>query len=447
MPITIRTRLLTGYAIGVIILAIAASIGSYSRHLLFEGLNETREIAEEIDRTQRLSLAIERMLMPVNDYLISGDVLEKDRYDERLMEVMQILARIADTEELMDKGKRLLDDLKREISIINRKAKEIFSHPLERKSEGASLMYDMDKAGEKAYTILNAHAEMDREELKKIFDTSKRSMEIVNQIMIAGTGTVVILGIFLVLYMERSIRLPINRLSEGVRSLNGSHWEKVDIKDGAEITLLANEYNKMIERLRSAHEDLEEKVRERTSELNEINKRLEILSITDGLTGLYNHRYFYDRLKDEMERASRYNRPLSLILLDIDYFKHYNDTHGHMAGDMILREVAKCLISGVRDVDIVARYGGEEFAVIVPEVDCAGATILAERIREIVASKPFPQKETQPNGNLTISCGVASFAEASDKIETLIKSADDALYRAKETGRNRVEAFIKIHFQ
>lgn len=97
MPITIRTRLLTGYAIGVIILAIAASIGSYSRHLLFDGLNETREIAEKIDRTQRLSLAIERMLMPVNDYLISGDVREKERYNERLMEVIQILARIGDT--------------------------------------------------------------------------------------------------------------------------------------------------------------------------------------------------------------------------------------------------------------------------------------------------------------------------------------------------------------
>ncbi|MBI3754922.1 MAG: diguanylate cyclase, partial [Deltaproteobacteria bacterium] len=165
-----------------------------------------------------------------------------------------------------------------------------------------------------------------------------------------------------------------------------------------------------------------------------------MMAITDGLTGLYNHRYFVGRLNEEIKRAERYDRPVSLIIMDIDYFKHYNDTHGHLAGDEILRMVADMIEKTIRNSDIAARYGGEEFVVICPEIDKAQAIQMAERIRKGMEDYPFPNKETQPNGNLTVSLGVAAFKADAKDADGLIKKADDALYKTKETGRNRVVA-------
>ncbi|MBI5892098.1 MAG: diguanylate cyclase [Deltaproteobacteria bacterium] len=444
MPIRIRTRLLMGYIGGVAILLIVASIGLYSRHILLDGIKDVGRIAQEVGETQKLSLAIERLLMPVNDYLISGDIREKDNYNARLMEVMEILARVAGSPILMDKEKELLNALKDKIKIINAKAKEIFKLPSQSASpqRGASLMYSMDKAGEEAYAILNSYAEIDRKELNEILEKNNWAIMFVNYSMLGGGLAVVILGIFFVFYIERSVRLPIETLSKGIKELNGARWEKVEIRDGLEITTLADEYNKMVDRLYSAYETLEEKVIERTKKLHELNKRLEVLSVTDGLTGLYNHRYFYERLEKEMQRALRYKHPLSLIILDIDYFKNYNDIHGHLAGDVVLRGIADCIRTGARTVDVIARYGGEEFAVILPHIDKNGAIILAERIRNIIASQPFPHKETHPMGNLTISAGAAELSAHANNADSLVKLADDALYKAKELGRNRVEAAV-----
>ena len=274
-----------------------------------------------------------------------------------------------------------------------------------------------------------------------VIEKNKRIVTFVNTSMLGGGIAALIFGIFFVFYMERSVRFPIEMLSKGVKGLNGGKWTKVEIRDGLEITSLADEYNKMVERLRSAYESLEDKVRERTAQLNELNKKLEILSITDGLTGLYNHRHFYERLATEIARAARYNHDLSLIIIDVDFFKHYNDNHGHLAGDIVLKGVADCIKSGVREIDITARYGGEEFAAILPEVDKKGALAFAERIRNVVASHPFSKKETQPNGNLTISLGVATFPEDTAANDSaLIQMADNAMYKAKEMGRNRVVA-------
>ncbi|MBI3351378.1 MAG: GGDEF domain-containing protein [Nitrospirae bacterium] len=129
---------------------------------------------------------------------------------------------------------------------------------------------------------------------------------------------------------------------------------------------------------------------------------------------------------------------LSIILLDIDYFKHYNDTHGHQGGDEVLRMMAEVIKKEVRHSDTVARYGGEEFVVISVETDKDTVVQLAERIRKGVEKSPFPLKETQPGGNLTVSLGVASFRDDANTVQGLIKEADDALYGAKESGRNRV---------
>lgn len=161
-------------------------------------------------------------------------------------------------------------------------------------------------------------------------------------------------------------------------------------------------------------------------------------AITDGLTGLYNHRFFRERLEIEIERTGRYNHSLSLILLDVDHFKHYNDTHGHPQGDELLRELADLLQKSIRKSDLACRYGGEEFVLILPETGKETALSLAERIRKAISEHPFPFKETQPMGALTVSIGVSTFPIDSNGIDGLIKKADDALYNAKTEGRNRV---------
>ncbi len=147
------------------------------------------------------------------------------------------------------------------------------------------------------------------------------------------------------------------------------------------------------------------------------------LAITDSLTGLFNRRYLFLVLERELARHERYNRDFSLMLLDLDGFKAYNDTYGHPAGDRLLQEVAGVLNAVKRKADIVARYGGDEFAMVLPETDRAGALALAERLREAVRE--------QCGGRVTISVGVACYADDGDTIEALVQAADDALYRAK----------------
>jgi diguanylate cyclase (GGDEF)-like protein len=163
------------------------------------------------------------------------------------------------------------------------------------------------------------------------------------------------------------------------------------------------------------------------------------LAITDELTGLANHRQFYHQLAREVRRAQRYRRPLTLLMLDLDHFKEYNDRYGHLAGDQALHETAEVLRRNARDVDILARYGGEEFAIILPETDLERAVIQAERTRGAIASHAFRGRESNPQGDLTVSIGVAALTPTMRKIEELVHDADQALYRAKSQGRNRLE--------
>lgn len=161
------------------------------------------------------------------------------------------------------------------------------------------------------------------------------------------------------------------------------------------------------------------------------------LAFTDDLTSLANYRWFHTRLQQEVERADRYYRPLSLIMLDIDYFKVYNDTYGHPQGNTILAQVAKLLKQMSRSSDIVARYGGEEFALILPETDQPSAKALGNRLREEIEQFQFAGEEHLPSKLITISVGIATHSRYGGK-EALIAAADAELYRAKREGRNRV---------
>ncbi len=165
------------------------------------------------------------------------------------------------------------------------------------------------------------------------------------------------------------------------------------------------------------------------------------LSVTDELTGLHNFRYFRERFMDEFERARRYGHNLSLLMCDIDYFKNYNDSSGHEAGNEVLKKLAGIMAGSVRDVDLVARYGGEEFVILLAETGKDNAMVFAERLRAKIEEEVFLYQEKQPSHNLTITIGAASFPQDAETSEELITRADQALYSGKEAGRNRVVSY------
>lgn len=167
-------------------------------------------------------------------------------------------------------------------------------------------------------------------------------------------------------------------------------------------------------------------------------------SLVDELTGIYNRRALYKILDQEIKRAERFKHPLSVLMMDIDFFKVYNDTNGHLAGDLLLQRISKIMGTKIRDVDTLARYGGEEFIVVLPETPHDSAAKIAERIRKTVESTHFKGQEKQPKGKITISMGLVTFHGDYKSRHHLIDSADALLYQAKEAGRNRL---IKAYFK
>ncbi len=159
---------------------------------------------------------------------------------------------------------------------------------------------------------------------------------------------------------------------------------------------------------------------------------------TDPLTGLYNRRYFHQISRKFVEKAVTDQTPISVFMFDIDHFKQYNDANGHEEGDKLLMELSELVQEYTRKTSVVARYGGEEFIVLLPGISAADAFKYAERLREAIASHPFPHRESQPFEFLSISGGIASFPDHERSIQGVIRLADEALYKAKESGRNRV---------
>ncbi len=186
------------------------------------------------------------------------------------------------------------------------------------------------------------------------------------------------------------------------------------------------------------NETMVDRLKTNTHELEQLNKQLTDLAIRDALTGLFNRRYFLDALAQEFVRSQRNGRAFSLLFIDLDNFKHYNDTHGHPAGDDLLKGLSELITKNSRGTTTVARYGGEEFILLVPETSKDGARVFAERLRKCIEEHPFHGRESQPSGRVTLSIGVSTFPEDGSDCETLISRADQALYQAKENGRNRV---------
>ncbi len=186
-------------------------------------------------------------------------------------------------------------------------------------------------------------------------------------------------------------------------------------------------------RIKKLQDELDRKNRE----LERANEQLRQLSVTDGLTGLYNHRHVHQLLHDEHERSKRTGEPIAVVMLDLDRFKQLNDTHGHPTGDIVLAQTARILEETAREVDMIGRYGGEEFIAILPGADETAAALFAERVRSTVERHEY--RDGDKRIRMTVSAGVASAKGGKlTRPDDLIRQADRALYRAKDLGRNRV---------
>ena len=240
--------------------------------------------------------------------------------------------------------------------------------------------------------------------------------------LLVGIGLIAyLLGLFIV--------RPLARLTKGAAKVAAGNLDvDLPVLSGGEVGYLTEVFNNMVVRLREGHQALDAV----NETLRRKNEELETLSVTDELTGLHNRRRLMESLTDEVRRSQRLKHTFCVLMVDVDHFKKYNDTFGHLAGDGVLARVAALLREATREVDDVARYGGEEFLVMLPETGMTEALEIAERVRARVAAEVFPGRR------ITVSIGVSEFPLYGNTPEEVIAAADEALYEAKREGRDRV---------
>lgn len=430
-----RRKLMLGYSVGVTVFLLLAVIAMGSRYVFTKNLDEISSIAKEVKAYENFALSTQKTIVSLNHYVVTGDESVKEDFEDNIKEVNNSL-------DIIRKGFPreigFVNVLQDSVGVINTKANAIFEVPFQfRLKQATLLMFEVNETASGIFDALQAHAEVDEEYMYEVLSNIDNTRILVDSVTSLGAFFAVVFAMVFIFYLDRSVRAPIEGLSRGVKGISSGKWDRVTIEGSEELTHLAEEFNSMVERVSASYEFLERKVEQRTSELNKLNKKLEQLAITDELTGLYNHRFFYEKLEEELLRADRYKHQVSVLMIDVDLFKKFNDTYGHLAGDEVLEKVSRCLEKGVRDTDTVARYGGEEFTVIIPEVDLNGVLALAERLREAVEAEKF--EGLGKDCCVTISIGAAICPEDTKDAVELIRLADEALYSSKEHGRNRVE--------
>lgn len=230
--------------------------------------------------------------------------------------------------------------------------------------------------------------------------------------------------------LERTRNIPILAVAESDSNAQLARGLEIGVND---YLVRPIDKNEMLARVRTQIK------KKRYTELLRDNVQMSIeLAITDGLTGLFNRRYMETHLGTLVDQSAARGKPIAVLVLDIDYFKAINDGYGHDAGDEVLREFALRIRKAIRNIDLACRYGGEEFVIVMPETDMAVATMVAERLRRRIASEPFAIEKGARSLEVTISIGIAALSGVADNAATILKRADQALYRAKRDGRNRV---------
>lgn len=418
----LRTRfLVTIGAMFIPLIAIALGSGIFLRHAA-DALNRAVEQpVYKLQATSRLQQQIRHAHALVREYAATGRPALHAQFESDARTVENSFAEILDKPFPASGEFQLLTETRREWQDSVRTAGLFFaaapsravSHQLDRQI--SRILVSLDQVHETYYGEIGAQrARIDEAETRFLL------------IIAVTVGLGLIGAIAGAVWLARSVLIPLREFEKGM-----AHFARDDLSyrftpdQEDEIGQLAREFNSMAERLMEHRSKLEE------------------LSVRDGLTGLYNRREFDKRLQEEMQRSRRYNHPFCLILIDVDRFKNVNDRYGHQAGDEVLIAVGDLVQLNVRPVDVVCRYGGEELAVILSETNEKGALIVAERIRRTVAES----MTATPHGDtiqVTVSIGLAAFPRDGDTPAQIIKAADEALYAAKQEGRNLVRSHQRL---
>lgn len=371
----------------------------------------------KLQKTSQLQNLIRRAQALLKDYANTAHYPLRAQFESEVQAVETTFIEILGKPLLVPQEYALLSNARREWNETIANARILFtsnppkaaSHLLDQNVD--RILFSLDRIHDTFYSEIGAQR-------ARINEVKGRFLLIV----IAAVGFGLIIAIIGAVLLTRSVLVPLREFEKGMEHFaNDNLSYRLTPNSHDELGRLAREFNTMAERLMQHQHKLEE------------------LSIRDGLTDLYNRREFDNRLQEEMLRARRYNKPFSVLMLDIDHFKNVNDRYGHQAGDEILIAVADLVRLSVRPVDVACRYGGEELAVILPETTKEGARVVAERIRHTVEESltATPQGDTI---QVTVSIGLATFPHDGDTGAQLIGAADRALYLAKQEGRNLVSS-------
>jgi two-component system, cell cycle response regulator len=365
---------------------------------------------------------------PVEDYLKSGDRQQRDRFFAVSRKIDDSFAQLLLTNSQDLDKKPLIQASQRSWQQLRQTSVAIFAYPypINQKilaEEQQRLDLHSREAIESISRLYNFlyHVQTD-ENIEQV----KQLRETVRWIVFILLGLELTVAAIAGVVFFRSFLVPLKSLEKGVQHLSEGDLDyEISLMTSDELGQLAATLNEMAGKLKQTQTELQD------------------LAIKDGLTGLYNRREFNKQIKAEIERSQRYQHDCSLLMMDIDYFKKLNDTYGHQGGDEALQAVAKLLQHEVRPVDRVSRYGGEEFVVILPQTSVDSAAIVAERLRSAIATHLVPVSPTE-SIHISVSIGFATFPDYAKSEEALISCADQALYHAKRTGRNRVVNFIDV---
>ena len=405
-------------------LVVLAAITFVSLRGVTEAIDDVvQEATQEMATVLRLQILIQRAMIVAHDGAALG--LEapgtREQISQANQRVHQAFDEIGAGPFALAEERALVASAQEEWRIGHQLSQALLADPGQ--PDGRALVRELERA--------HTHHERALARLEEVRSLSQAEMQAqlahavalrrdvlfgIASVFVVGLGVASVVGTRL----TRSILTPLRALETAVdRFGTGDLSFRVPLTGQDELAQLGGTLNSMADKLAQSQATLRE------------------LSTHDPLTGLINYREFHRQLTEEEERFRRYGRPFSLLMLDVDHFKGINDTYGHLAGDEALRALAALIQGEVRPTDLAARYGGEEFVMVLPETTGPAALVLAERLRNRVASQAIPLSAAQTI-SLTVSIGLASCPEDADSLQKLISAADQALYVAKASGRNRV---------
>jgi two-component system cell cycle response regulator len=418
---SLRTRFVLGVSAMLLPLLLLGAIALFSlQHMaaLFEEALD--DPVREMHAIMNLQTQVGLAAMPPNDYLIHGEAAEREKFSRLRMRVDRAFDEAMALESLWPTQRELLHSARAEWQQARHIANALLALPAPVGNPAAAqAMKRMDAHIDRAISILGESHTITQHEMNEAMVRARTIQNTSLQLIVGAAG---VLGLLIAagsgLLLARFVLRPLHELEIGAKRLGaGNYGHRVRVNTGDELEDMADTFNAMAARLEKDRLKLKE------------------LATRDGLTGLYNHKTFYAFLDDEVDRSRRHLRPFTLLIIDIDHFKRVNDTHGHQAGDMILRGLSERLVELVRTIDRVCRYGGEEITVILPDTETAFD--MADRLRAAIESAPFDIGSGKTVG-ITVSIGLAVCPHDADSSPALVAAADAALYAAKEGGRNRV---------